>query len=246
MTGSQLPITALAVVIPVHNEESLLSACLESVREAVQRITLDVVVVASLDRCVDGSAAVAQRFCDEMPLLVVDAPFGNVGATRDAGVRAARCHLTHHGAERIWVANTDADTVVPNTWLHRQCSLADSGLDLVLGTVEPGPALPHQLSAHRLWFAEHILGEGHPHVHGANLGIRLSYWEAAGGFGAKSVHEDVALAKRVRELEGRWLATDTTRVVTSSRRHSKIPTGFAHYLRELDTVGEGGGGGVEE
>ena len=37
----------------------------------------------------------------------------------------------------MWIANTDADTVVPPTWLTTQLRWADSGHDVVIGTVEP-------------------------------------------------------------------------------------------------------------
>ena len=35
----------------------------------------------------------------------------------------------------IWLATTDADTVVPPGWLRRQLGYADAGWDVVLGAV---------------------------------------------------------------------------------------------------------------
>ena len=67
------------------------------------------------------------------------------------------------------------------------------------------------------WHARHQLVEGHAHVHGANLGIRADRWRAVGGFGQRTVGEDVDLVERVRAVTGRWVATDTTRVLTSGR-----------------------------
>ena len=40
---------------------------------------------------------------------------------------------------RSWVANTDADTVVPPHWLTAQVALAGDGHALVVGTVLPDP-----------------------------------------------------------------------------------------------------------
>jgi SAM-dependent methyltransferase len=40
------------------------------------------------------------------------------------------------GPAAIWLATTDADTVVPPGWLRRQLSYAGRGWDVVLGTVE--------------------------------------------------------------------------------------------------------------
>ncbi len=234
MTPGAVALRSMAVVIPARDEEILLAACLRSVAAAMDRATLACLAVVVLDRCVDGSAEVARAWAERIPLFVVEGDFTSVGAARDAGVAAARRHMGAVDTEHVWIANTDADTVVPGQWLERQRWLADSGLDLILGTVEPGPPEPGQERAHQLWFQEHDLVEGHSHVHGANLGIRLSELDRVGGFGDARVAEDVGLMQRVRDGHGRWLATDTMRVVTSSRRHGRASHGFAEYLRALD------------
>ena len=84
------------------------------------------------------------------------------------------------------------------------------------------------------WHARHRLVEGHAHVHGANLGVRASRWRQAGGLGPRLVGQDVHLVERVRAVTGRWVATDTTRVLTSGRAHSLVDEGFAGRLRELE------------
>lgn len=234
MTGGPGALHHMAVVIPARNEELLLPACLRSVATAMERAGVPAVAVVVLDRCTDASAAVAHSCAADMALIVVEGSFPSVGAARDAGVLTARRRLSATPTSRVWIANTDADSTVPALWLERQRSLADSGLDLLLGTVEPGPPSPGQEVAHRVWFRQHQLVEGHPHVHGANLGVRLSEMERVGGFGDASVGEDVALAARVRSANNQWLATDTIRVVTSPRRHGRAPEGFAEYLRGLD------------
>jgi hypothetical protein len=80
----------------------------------------------------------------------------------------------------------------------------------------------------------HQLVEGHTHVHGANLGVRADRWRAVCGFGPLSVGEDVELVERVRAVTARWVATDTTRVLTSGRSRSRVEHGFAGYLADLD------------
>ena len=84
------------------------------------------------------------------------------------------------------------------------------------------------------WHARHQLVEGDAHVHGANLGIRADRWRAVGRFGRRTVGEDVDLVERVRAVTDRWVATDTTRVLTSGRSHSRVEHGFADYLHDLD------------
>lgn len=236
MSNMALPLRAIAVVIPAHNEEKLLGACLGSVAAAVSRVAINAVVVLVLDRCSDGSAAIARSFASTMPMIVVEGVFPSMGCVRDAGVSHARRHFASLPTEAVWVANTDADTTVPSTWLEQQQARADTGVDLLLGTVEPGPASPGQDRALELWFNEHELREGHSHVHGANLGIRLSELDRVGGFRDVRVGEDAGVVARVQASNGRWRATDTTRVVTSSRRDGRAEHGFAEYLRQLDSA----------
>lgn len=84
--------------------------------------------------------------------------------------------------------------------------------------------------------------EGHPHVHGANLGIRADVYEAIGGWSPLRTGED---AERVARAESsktvRILRTGQVPVWTSSRPVGRAPAGFADYLSALP-----GSGGVTE
>ena len=226
----------VVLTIPARNEETLLEECLREVQRAVDalhrvRPDINVVTVVGLDGCTDRSAAVAAR----AGVHTVTLNGVGVGTTRDAAITHGLSLVSslpdtlseHH----IWVACTDADSLVPITWLIRQLMWAESGMDLVIGTVEPdGPIDPAVLAA---WHSHHRLVEGHTHVHGANLGMRANTWRAAGGFGPRTVDEDVALAARVQANGNRWVATDTTRVATSARLHGQAKGGFADYLSVL-------------
>lgn len=227
----------VVVAVPVRDEEGLLPSCLEAVGTAVDSLRarcpdVRVVVAVALDGCADESARVAAG----AGVAVVALPGSGVGAARDAAVRLGLDILgvaDEASERRTWVACTDADTLVPPHWLTRQVLWADQRLDLVIGTVEPfGVDDPGALAA---WHARHELREGHGHVHGANLGVRASTWHEAGGFGPRLVGEDVALVTRVRALTDRWVATDTTRVRTSGRAHSRVVDGFADYLSALSS-----------
>lgn len=110
----------------------------------------------------------------------------------------------------------------------------------MLGTVVPVDDGGHP-EAYRLWHVDH-LAEGHTAVHGANLGVRLSAYDAAGGFGERDRGEDADLCHRVRQVLGApWTSTDTTRVLTSSRRVGRAHGGFARFLRRLDDALEAHG-----
>jgi glycosyltransferase involved in cell wall biosynthesis len=222
----------LVVAIPARDEESLLPACLRSVTAAVAvlreaRPGIHLVVAVALDGCTDGSA----RVVGEWDVARVVLPGRGVGAARDAAIQRGLSVLRMPREGATWVACTDADTVVPSRWLVRHVMWAERGADLVVGTAEPvGVARGEALAA---WHARHQLVEGHTHVHGANLGVRADRWRQVGGFGQRTVGEDVDLVERVRTLTGRWVATDTTRVLTSGRPRSRVDGGFADYLRDL-------------
>lgn len=221
----------LCVVVPARNEEELLPLCLTSVSGAVRALArvrpeICVEVFVVLDQCTDSSMAVAADF--GVNAVAVDS--GCVGLARAAGITAALRDQERDPA-RAWIAGTDADSTVPDHWVIRQVELAEQGHDLVVGTVQPQPAPLHDV-VHR-WFDQHVLGEGHAQVHGANLGFRASAYLAFGGYLPLVEHEDVALVKAMRRAGLPWVATDTNRVTTSTRLSGRTPGGFAGYLQRL-------------
>lgn len=227
-------IRAVHVVVPARNEEVLLPEALASIEAARRQLraahpALAVEVTVVLDCSVDGSAAAARRA--GVRSLSVD--HGNVGATRRDGVIAALRHTTTLGigVDDLWLASTDADTVVPPHWLVGQVNLSRAH-DAVIGTVEPRGLTDSRVLEQ--WRARHHLIEGHPHVHGANLGLRASTYLAVGGFRAMEADEDVDLVRRIRAHTTAWVATDTVRVASSARRAGRCHGGFADYLTHLE------------
>lgn len=205
------------IVIPARNESALIARCLESVA-AARRRGCSVVVVA--DSCDDDTAAVARSFAG---VEVLEVEFANVGAARRAGIDFALS-----GAE--WIANTDADSVVPSNWIDDQWRLARSGADIVVGTVRP---LASDLDEHQLraWEARHDPTRPNGHVHGANLGIRASAYLDAGGFESLVEHEDVDLVARLVARGAAITPANTSEVLTSGRSFGRTPGGYARYLR---------------
>jgi len=223
-------IRAAGVVVPAHDEETLLPTCLAALRHAAEAVSIPVHVLVVADACSDRTADVA-RACGAG---VVSIGACNVGAARAAGMTGL-LRLTA-GCERtaLWLATTDADTVVPPGWLRRQLEYADAGWDVVLGTVtvtdwDGHP--PHVPSAFEVLYG---YGTGpHPHVHGANLGIRASAYRAAGGFPPLRTGEDHALLAAAAEAGRPVLQASDISVETSARRQARAPRGFSHLLRTL-------------
>lgn len=244
-------ITTVAVIIPVHNEEQHLERALAGVRTAADALQAgqlqavqpgtEIAIVVVLDSCTDNSGAVAEGAAAADPRIrLLRVGFRSVGRSRRAGISAFLGRRSAWGAEavlsqpldQVWLANTDADSCVPEDWLVRQIVLADSGADAVLGTVEPDPEdMDSELL--RRWHGRHQLREDHPHVFGANIGVRASAYVAAGGFPRQPVHEDKALVDRLRHRRYRITSTDTVRVLTSGRTEARAPKGFGAYLLAL-------------
>jgi hypothetical protein len=223
----------------VHDEAERLGRCLDALDRAVataRAAGLEAGVVVALDACTDGSEALCAR---RSGVVVVRGGWRRVGAARAAGCAlaldlAGRGGVPPHG---VWLASTDADSVVPFDWLTHHARLADRGADAVRGTVAVNswagwPA--GVAAAYRAGYAAGYRGgDLHPHVHGANLGVRGSAYLAAGGFPAVACHEDVGLVGTLVAAGAHVVATGHAAVRTSARARGRAPGGFSGHLRGL-------------
>jgi glycosyltransferase involved in cell wall biosynthesis len=225
-------IRLVGVVVPAHNEQDLLPSCLASLRRAARALPgtpVRLVVVA--DACRDRTAEVARRG----GAVVVTVGAGSVGRARAAGVREVLRRAGHLDPADIWLATTDADTLVPARWLREHARYGDEGWDAVAGTVRVADWSGYQPDARSLFRKRYGTGTGqHAHVHGANLGFRAAAYLRAGGFPDVPTAEDHALVAALTANGSRVRRTRALSVVTSARREGRAPHGFSHYLAELD------------
>ncbi len=86
--------------------------------------------------------------------------------------------------------------------------------------------------------ANSIYADGtHPHIHGANLGVRADRYVDVGGWADLKTAEDHDLWGRLRRTGARLLSSAHLQVVTSGRRIGRAPSGFAGALMaHNDTV----------
>ena len=233
-TGGGPDIALMLVVVPARNEQQRLPRALAALDVAQSRLRARLVrppgvrVVVVLDRCTDGSAGVVRQWAPVESLSTDD---GSVGTARRRGIEhgLSTAEVT---AEQIWIACTDADSAVPTDWLITQFEQARAGTEMLLGTVRPDPDDLGERTMAR-WVGQHRLADGHPHVHGANLGIRADTYLRAGGFPPVAAHEDRLLVETVRRSGGRVVSTGSSPVLTSGRLVGRAPEGFAQHLREL-------------
>ena len=228
----------VAILVPARDEEDLLPRCLGSIervrRAAGPGVTTDLIVVS--DNCTDQTHPLASELVGNTG-VVARSSFGNVGAAR---AFAAQLALSRYGGplHRCWLANTDADCVVPPQWITLQLSLAEAGCAAVAGIIDVdhfkdhSPLVPHRF---RETYVLHEDGT-HPHVHGANLGVRADVYESVGGWAPKQTAEDHDLWRRLRAAHVPCVADIRLQVMTSGRRIGRAPDGFAAALAAHNEV----------
>ena len=220
---------AMVAVVPAHNEQGHLSACLASIAVAAQQVLIPVTVIVVLDDCTDHSA----RFIPPGARTVTICA-RNVGAARAAGFHAG----AQHAGPNTWLACTDADTTVAPRWLSRRRDHHHAGATAVLGTVEVDWQHHHLITQRRYTRRYHQTsppnhGHGHGHVHGANLGVRAVVHWHVGGFASLPVDEDVDLVDRLLAADIPIVWDDANPVLTSDGPNPRAAGGFGDHLHSL-------------
>lgn len=223
-------VRAVGVVVPAHDEELLLPGCLAGVAAAAAEVPdLPVAVVVVADACSDLTVVRARAGGAQ----VVEVAARNVGLARAAGFRAAIAALDGHDPARVWLATTDADSVVPAGWLRVQRRLADAGADAVAGTVHVADWAGHPPGVRERFAAHYDGSDGHHHVHGANFGCRASAYRSCGGVPGLAVAEDVGLLAALEAAGVAVLRTGAMPVTTSARANVRAAGGFGDFLSGL-------------
>lgn len=216
----------IGIVVPAHDEEERIAACVRSLRHAAAHPGLagePVEIIVALDACQDQTGALARQ----LGARTVELSARNVGLARQAGAKVA---LTC-GAR--WLAFTDADSVVAPDWLAAQLAL---DAEVVCGTIaiEDWGVYGERMSRHfDLTYSD---TDDHSHIHGANLGVSAEAYARAGGFAGLPTGEDVALVEALRASRARIAWSRAPRVVTSVRPNFKAPGGFGATLAHIEKL----------
>lgn len=221
----------IAIIIPAHNEEDCIDACLASLLKAASHPGLngeEVQITVVLDACTDMTGP--RVHVAGVKSLVAHAR--NVGHARRLGAQSALA------AGARWLAFTDADTVVSASWLVDQLALK---ADAVCGTVAVDNWGAYGQRMQRHFELTYTDKDGHRHVHGANLGVCAQAYQRAGGFAGLQTGEDVALVESLRQMGANIAWSCAPRVFTSVRTHYRAPGGFGETLRNIEQRGEWAG-----
>lgn len=224
------------VVIPARNEEHLLPHALRAVRRAFEysdqigATAPDVRITVVADKCSDRTAVVAQYLADE----VITLEAGSVGAARSAGCDSLMSPAASAVEDDALVLCTDADSLVPPTWIVEHLRHLETGADAVAGTVRVrdwrGRRASLQLQYERTYAASAT------HVHGTNLGFTAAAYRAVGGFRALTTGEDQDLVDRMVAAGLSVEFCTRAAVVTSGRSETRAQQGFGDYLTTLEAA----------
>ena len=207
----------VSFVVPAYNEEALIGPCLTAI---VGEISLtccraEIIVVNN------GSTDATQKIASSYPgVKVVDEPQRGLVQARRAGCLVAKGEF---------IANIDADTILPEGWLRMTLAEFARRPDLVALS---GPVIPYDLSRsarlmtagfYRCAYIVHVLsrllvGRGSV-MQGGNFIVSKSALEAAGGFNLdlRFYGEDAELARRLSKV-GVVKFTFALRSFSSGRR----------------------------
>ncbi len=179
--------STVSIVIPVYNEESQLTACLDAIaRQTVA--PLEVIVVDN--NSTDHTAAIARRY--SFVRIVREARQGVVFA-RTRGFNEARGEI---------IGRIDADTHIAPTWVAQiQELFTTTSVDAISGSIGfhdvPFPLFFRRLeNAWRRFLVRHTARHNELFLYGANMAIRRTAWLGIRELlcNDTAFHEDVDLA----------------------------------------------------
>ena len=209
----------VSFLVPAYNEEALIEACLIAITGEISRTRCraEIIVVNN------GSTDATRRIASSIPnVKVIDEPQRGLVQARKAG-----CFVS----KGEFIANIDADTMLPEGWLRTALAEFSDHPDLVALS---GPCIHYDLSKgaqiiaagfYRGAYIAHLLsrflaGRGSV-MQGGNFIVSRIALEAAGGFNPEFQFwgEDAELARRLNKV-GAIKFTPALAALSSGRRFS--------------------------
>jgi glycosyltransferase involved in cell wall biosynthesis len=229
----------VAIVVPAHNEQGRIGQSIRAIERAARHPLLrqcSVLTVAVLDACEDATALHLRAARTRLSGATLEVPYRNVGASRRAGIDYVLGQAKGLMLDEVWIATTDADSLVDRSWLVRQLNWWRRGAAAVAGTVRP--YAPRESMNRFSAYSDHMsqlgMDFGHPHVHGANMAFTAATYLEAGGIESLPTGEDHALWKAIRATgKNAWAVGDVV-VTTSARAQGRAPHGFAGFLNNFE------------
>ncbi|MBN2458558.1 glycosyltransferase, partial [Candidatus Woesearchaeota archaeon] len=185
----------VSVIIPAHNEEGYIEACIRSVRGQSYK-NIEIIVIC--DDCSDKTALIAGRHADK----VLKIKARNVSAARNKGAKEAKGRI---------LIFFDADSVMEKQLVLRSVHWIKKGF--CGGTTKTRPR--EKLLFARFWW---WLGNIFNYIYLTPSGVLFSTADAFPGYDEKQgIGEDTVVLNRLKR-HGRVKYITDTCIYTSSRR----------------------------
>ncbi len=190
----------ISFVVPAYNEEALIGSCLTAIIEEISRTRCHAEIIVVNNGSTDGTCYIASSYPH---VKVVDEPVRGLVQARRAGCLEA---------SGKFIANIDADTILPEGWLST--ALAEFGRSPDLAALS-GPYIYYDLpkwarlaaagffrGAHIVHLLGKLLAGRGSVMQGGNFIVSRSALEAAGGFNPdfQFYGEDAELARRLSKV----------------------------------------------
>lgn len=209
----------VSVVVPAYNEATMLSMCLQSLRDQTYKGPIELVVVDN------GSSDLTPKIAKLFGAKVISESRRGVAFARQAGFSQASGDI---------ICSTDADTVVPPDWVSRIVGEFKDRPELVavggrfdLVGIDSLVKMVVDFLLPTAFAFDWLITRGGS-LYGVNFGVRKTAFASIGGFKTDLLaSEDVDLSVRLKRRGKVKISADLT-VKTSSRR---FDTGLAAILR---------------
>jgi glycosyltransferase involved in cell wall biosynthesis len=214
---------SISFVIPAYNEEALIGACIDSINAEIDRSGIKAEVIVVDNASTDATGLIALKY------------FATVVFESNKGITRAR-QAGYKYATNEWVANIDADSVIPEEWFERvRNELDDPGVVAVSGPLRfKGLPAITQLGISAFYFLARSLHRNFgAMLQGGNCLIRKSALDEIGGydtsieFYGEDTRTAALLSKigEVRYVTGMWIWSSARRlqkegIVTTAWRYT--------------------------
>lgn len=234
--------------IPVRNEEAQIGACLQSLCNQTRKFDR---LVLLLNNCTDATADICNRFRSrvhgiEIHEVTLQGSLASAGEARRRALELAG----DNGREAI-ILTTDADAILPPSWVDQNVREIAAGADAVCGMAEihsqDAAMNPRALREddRRETFLLSILDEmmsilapdafdpwpRHQQQSGASIAVRSSALDCAGGPPRVAAGEDRALIEQLRLIDARIRHAPDILVHVSGRLEGRAVGGMAETIK---------------
>lgn len=218
-----------SIIIPAHNEEKYITACLESIKLAEQEVPdCRVQIIVAANRCTDKTAEIARKFGAQ----VIDNQDKCISMIRNAGVRAAEGDI---------IVTIDADSRMTKGSLKEIAEMLESGKYVGGGTRSKFERVSLGILCSGAYVAFNLIPIMWKHKAALSGGMFWCYkrdFEKIGGFDESLVSlEDMDFAARLNKLgvsRGQKYGTlKKSYILTSSRKFDEFGDWYLIKNRKL-------------